>query len=114
MEVLLQLKKPSAHWIGMCNLIAQSDALRDDIILRVNDDGISFFEEHGDRVQIPVMTQGWSLHAADTLAGKLAIFERLHREFSKPLPPAPARARLQRPPRSFLPGGAIKRAVRFG
>ena len=113
MKVLLQLKKPSAHWIGLSNLIVQSDALRDDIVLRVDENGMSFFEEHDEQLRIPVMTQGWSSSSADSLAGKLAMFERLHREFSKPLPPTPTRAQLRRPPRSYLPGGAIKRAVRI-
>lgn len=114
MQILLKFPKPSAHWIGLANLIVHSDGLRGDITLVVDGDGARFFEKIDAENPIPVLTRKQPRFAVETLAGKLAFLQWLHDTFPKVEPVAVSRAPQLRPLPNFFKGGAITRAVRFG
>jgi hypothetical protein len=114
MRILLKFPRPSSHWVGLSNLITQSDGLRGDVTLVVDADGVRFFEKIDDESPIPVMTRRHPRFDVETLSGKLSFLQWLHDTFPKEEPVVANRAVRIRPLPNFYRGGAIARTVRFG
>jgi hypothetical protein len=113
MRIVLKLPEPTAHWIGLANLIEQSDGLRADITLVIDSNGPRFFEQIATDNPIPVFLREQPRFAVETLAGKLGFLQWLHDAFPKPAPiPATSQRRLQFPA-IFQTSGAARRAIRF-
>ncbi len=113
MRIKLNFPKPSPHWVGLANMIMQSDGLRGDITLVVDETGARFFEKIDDQSPIPVITRRQPRFPVETLAGKLAFLQWLHDTFPKTESSVPTRFVQRRPLPSFYHGGAITRTVRF-
>ena len=113
MRIKLNFPKPSSHWVGMANMIMQSDGLRGDITLVADENGARFFEKIEEQSPIPVITRRQPRFAVETLAGKLAFLQWLHDMFPKTEASAPTRFVQRRPLQSFYRGGAIARSIRF-
>jgi hypothetical protein len=97
----------------MANLITQSDGLRRDITLVVDENDVRLLDEHNREIPMPAPAIASVLHAPTTLQGKLDLFEWLHERFPNPeLAP-----RQEQPPLRVLPpfhrSGAVARTIRF-
>jgi hypothetical protein len=114
MRIRLNLHKPSAHWIGLANVVAQSDELREDVTLIVDAEGARFYEGQTCDIPIAISASAPAIEAIDTLDGKLAFIAWLHQRFPKPQPGTPARAQLRRALPNFHRSSSMMRAIRFG
>ena len=113
MRIKLNFPKPSAHWLGLANIIMESDGLRGGITLVGDEQGTRLFGKVEDENPIPVLLDRQPRFAVNTLAGKLAFLQWLHDRFPKVQSSVPTRFVQRRPLQSFYHGGAITRSIRF-
>ena len=113
MRILLKAARPSAHWLGMANLISQSDGLRGDVTLLVDQTEVRFLSDDACEIPMPASAAAWIHQAPMTLQGKLDVLEWLHERFPNP---ELAKRPQQKPLRVLPPfhrSGAVARTIQF-